>query len=451
MTMTEKYHDCLQAMYSLKRFGIKLGLDVIKTILANLNNPQNSFQAIHIAGTNGKGSVAAALANIFQAAGYCTGLYTSPHLVHFNERICTNGQPISDESVLKSFNAVQQAHASDREPTFFEYTTAMAFHEFARRNVQWAVIETGMGGRLDATNILEPRLSIVTNVSMEHQEYLGNSLAQIAAEKGGIIKPNVPVITGVHQKSALHVVKQIALKQSAPLYRRGHDFRVRRCAHGAFNYYGIDHIWRKMKAGLLGNHQIDNAALTLAACETLQHRGAKLTEEMIRSGLLQTQWPGRLELISEKPAVLLDGAHNLEAAKALARFLETDWGKHNITLVAGISDDKAYRPMLECLLPVCRRAILTRPKIERAMQPEKLLPVARSMIDDIQIVTDVEAAVRQAVSDAGPGDAVCVAGSLYLVGEAREALQMIGLGEKDDPKDVADPTEPAQHNFKFQA
>jgi dihydrofolate synthase / folylpolyglutamate synthase len=197
------YEQCLKEMYSLRRFGIKMGLDVIEAILDRLGNPQNSFSCIHIAGTNGKGSIASTLAAIFQDAGYRTGLYTSPHLVRFNERIRIDGNDIADKDVVAAHNAVKKVHMGDRDPTFFEYTTAMALYAFANAGVTWGIIETGMGGRLDATNVLNPEITIISNISKEHSFYLGNTLAKIAFEKGGIIKENTPVITAVNGKSAV--------------------------------------------------------------------------------------------------------------------------------------------------------------------------------------------------------------------------------------------------------
>ena len=237
MAKKNSYKSCLKEMYAFRRFGIKLGLSTIQTILKGLQNPQNGFQSIHVAGTNGKGSIASLLAAILKEAGYTVGLYTSPHLVRFNERICINGAPISDEEVVACYEAVKRVHPGDRSPTFFEYTTAMALYAFGRQKVDWAVIETGMGGRLDATNIISPVVSIISNISLEHQSYLGRTISLIAYEKGGIIKRNTPVITGATQKNAIAVLKEIAKTRSAPFYRRGDAFRIRKSRQGTFTYW----------------------------------------------------------------------------------------------------------------------------------------------------------------------------------------------------------------------
>ncbi len=423
MVSESSYDQCLREMFGLRRFGIKLGLDTIAGILHGLGDPQQTLTCIHVAGTNGKGSVASSLATILCACGYKTGLYTSPHLVRFNERIQIDNQPISDEQVVQAYQAVRRVHHGLREPTFFEFATAMALYVFGRRKVDWAVIETGMGGRLDATNIIAPALSIITNISLEHREYLGDCLAQIAAEKAGIIKPRTPAITGIRQKPALAVARKIAADRNAPLYCLGKDFRVRRSSSGGFTYHGIENTWPNLHTGLLGNHQVDNAALVLAACELLNRRQAAISLSCIQQGLQTNRWPGRLEVVADNPTLILDGAHNLMAARNLARFLETNLDGRPITLVIGILDDKPHAAMLKSLLPVADRVILTRAKIDRALAPEKMLPLARSLVKSVQVIDDVAQAVKYARDTTPAAHAICVAGSLYVVGEAKTALE----------------------------
>jgi dihydrofolate synthase/folylpolyglutamate synthase len=423
MSLKNTYNRCLKTMYGLRRFGIILGLDTIKGILNALGNPQNNFGCIHVAGTNGKGSVASALSSILRESGYKVGLYTSPHLVRFNERICINNRQISDADVVKSHKAVQQVHHGNRSPTFFEFATAMALYEFGRQTVDWAVIETGMGGRYDATNVIQPAMSIITNVSMEHRDYLGNTLARITREKAGIIKQGAPVVTAIKQKQAQSVVLRIAAKKSAPLYILGKNFKVRRHRAGGFSYYGIENTWHNMHTTLLGNYQVDNAALAIATCELLNKDNAEISKKNIQNGLSKTRWPGRLELVSNKPLVILDGAHNLIAARNLAKFLSENLAHRRITLVVGILDDKPYGAMLKTLLPACSRAIITRAKTDRALAPQRLYAAAKKIISDVTMIPDVAAAAKQAVGAAGPDDVICIAGSLYVVGEAKEAIE----------------------------
>ena len=420
MTIKKSYDKCLETLFNLRRFGIILGLDVIENILRKLGEPQKKFKTIHVAGTNGKGSIASTLATILLHAGFRVGLYTSPHLVRFNERICINNFPVSDEDLVAAYESVKVVHQGTREPTFFEFSTAMAFYEFGRQNVDWAVIETGMGGRLDATNIIFPELAIITNISLEHKLYLGKSIHEITREKGGIIKKGIPVVTGVTQKHAASVLKSIAESQSAPFFCFKDAFRVRKNSDRTFNYYGIEHVWRNLHTGLTGGHQVNNAALVLAACEILIKNGLNLTLTNITYGLEKNKWPGRLEIVSETPLILLDGAHNFIAARYLARYLSENLSQRNITLIIGILDDKPYKAMLKDLLPLCKTAILTRPKIDRALAPEKLYAVAKEIIADVRIIPDVDKAIAHAFENASPDDVVCIAGSLYVVGEAKE-------------------------------
>jgi dihydrofolate synthase / folylpolyglutamate synthase len=428
MIKKSPYNVCLAEMYSLRRFGIKLGLATIKKILNGLGNPHDRFSTIHIAGTNGKGSIASALATILHQAGYNVGLYTSPHLVKFNERICINKQPISDDDVVSAYEAVRDVNSGEREPTFFEFATAMALYEFDRRKVDWAIIETGMGGRLDATNILSPALSGISNISVEHKEYLGHTIREITGEKGGIIKKGIPVVTGVRQKTAISVVTEIARKQTAPLFCQGNHFRVRKSNGTSFTYFGIQETWRHMTTALPGRHQLQNAALTLAACEIINKNNlANLPLEAIRYGLSHNHWPGRLEVVCQSPYVILDGAHNLAAARNLADFLSVEMKDRKITMVMGVLDDKPYQAILKSLLSVCTRAILTSPAIDRALDPETLLAAAGDVCTDITTVPRVADAVRHAIDTAGPDEVICIAGSLYVVGEAKEVLDLSGM------------------------
>jgi dihydrofolate synthase/folylpolyglutamate synthase len=280
-----------------------------------------------------------------------------------------------------------------------------------------------MGGRYDATNIIEPAISIITNVSMEHRDYLGRTIAEIAREKAGIIKQATPVVTAVKQKQARSVLREVARKKSAPLFMLGKDFTVRQHPSGHFSYYGFENTWRHLKTPLLGHFQVQNAALALAASELLSKDSASIARKSIKQGLANTRWPGRLEIVSDKPLVILDGAHNLIAARNLARFLADNLSQRRINLVIGILDDKPYESMLKSLLPQCRRAIITRAKTGRALDPRRLYKTARKIISDVSIVPDVAHAVRQALETTASDEVVCVAGSLYVVGEAKEAIE----------------------------
>ena len=408
-------------MYRLRRFGIKLGLDTIERILEGLGSPQKRFRCIHVAGTNGKGSIASALSTILTKAGYRTGLFTSPHLVRFNERICIDNHQISNRAVIAAYEAINNVDPGDREPTFFEFSTAMAVHEFGRKNVDWAVVETGMGGRLDATNIVRPEVCIITNISLEHKEYLGNSIAAIAGEKAGIIKPGIPLVTGVRQKTARSVIEQRAEANGAAVSLLGRDFRVRRNRRKkTFTCYGLDNVWRGMQTGLSGDFQVENAALVMAVCEWLNRQGAAISRDAVDGGLTENRWPGRLEKVSDRPLIILDGAHNLMAARHLKKYMEKELADRKVTLVTGILDDKPYRMILKDLVTHADQIIVTRPRIDRALEPEILYAEAMQMGANVEAMPDVASAVKQAVETAAPQDAVVIAGSLYVVGEAKE-------------------------------
>lgn len=422
------YTECLDTLYRLQRFGIKLELDTIQDILSGLKNPQNQFRSIHIAGTNGKGSVAVMLATILQHAGYTVGRYTSPHLERFNERICINNQPISDKDVVSLYQAVRASRSKIREATFFEFATAMALLQFARKEVDWAIIETGMGGRMDATNLLRPELTIITNISLEHKAYLGSTIAAIAGEKAGIIKPNTPVVTAVQQPAARRVILDRAAALNAPVYLKGRDFRTRSHKNDGFSYYGLTHRWPKCILELQGAYQIANASLALAACEILDRNDtARIDEPHIRTGLKQTRWPGRLEVASTHPHIILDGAHNLVAARALADHLKSHFKKDAITLVVGILDDKPHVRMLKILAETSNRVIITRPVTDRALPPEILEAEARKWWPDVAVEYSVDKALKRAIDMSAPDQIICVAGSLFVVGEAKTALAKMSI------------------------
>ncbi len=423
----EAYDQCLKTMFGLRRFGIKLGLDIITQILTGLGEPHKAYRTIHIAGTNGKGSVASMLAGILQTAGYSVGLYTSPHLIHFNERIRIDGRPVTDAEIVETYRAIRKVQEGDREPTFFEFTTAMALQLFKEHKVDWAVIETGMGGRLDATNVLNPEVSVITNISLEHKSYLGDTIAAITHEKAGIIKPDTPAVTGVQQAAAIEVVNARAKEANAPLYRMGPDFNCRRLPSGRFDYEGLDHQWKDLSTNLLGRHQVDNASLALAAAELLMQQGVAVEEAHIRTALSQVYWPGRLETVCEEPRIILDGAHNLKAAENLSRYLEETYPDKKIIVVAGILDDKPAEEMLAALLAVCHRAVITSPTINRAIPSDVLARTARKFVDTIDEVPTVDRAVARALQIVESDQVICIAGSLYVVGEAMQTLLKMGL------------------------
>lgn len=425
---TDAYKECLDRIYKLGRFGIKLELDTILNILNFLNNPQKNYKIIHVAGTNGKGSTATYIASILRKAGFKTGVYTSPHLIRFNERITIDGEQISDQDVVKSYEAVRSVDIGKRKATFFEIATAMGFYHFAKERVDWAVIETGMGGRFDATNIATPQVSVITNLSIEHTDYLGNTIKALAREKGGIIKNNTPLITGVSQPSGLKVLKSKAKEKSAKIFLHKKNFSIRKDPRkDTYTYKGINKTFKSLVKPLPGAHQKENLSLALAACEVIFKKFKKtdkrynLTQELVEGGLSITKWPGRLEHIQDSPLVILDGAHNLHATKVLKKHLESTLKGKKLTLVVGILDDKPYEKMLENLVSCAHDVIITKAKIERSIDPTVLKDTAQKFTKgSVIIIEDVSTAIDHAIENTAENGAICIAGSLYVAGEAKE-------------------------------
>jgi len=419
--ISSAYSRELDFFYSLQKFGIKFGLSKTSNLLAALGNPHLNLRAVHIAGTNGKGSVAAFLSSIMTRAGLRVGLYTSPHLVRFTERFQINGREIRPERAAELMGRVRGVMSEQEPPTFFEAVTAMALDYFAREEVDLAILETGMGGRLDATNVVAPLLSVITNISMEHREFLGSTLLDMAFEKAGIIKPRTPMLTGATQAKVLKHFQERCRELEAPYFRLGKDFTYR-TSSGGLHFTGRNMRLANLQIGLPGRHQGRNAALALAATEILQPHLPALPDEILRQGLKQAVWPGRMHLISENPRIILDGAHNPAAIRALARSLPRDIAYNRLILVLGIMADKDARHILGNILPIADRAIFTRPVYERAMDPQVLCGHASAWDLPKQVEPTLEQALEAARNMARGDDLIVVCGSLFTVGEALTIL-----------------------------
>jgi|YelNatPaOPRAMG01_1025707.scaffolds.fasta_scaffold00006_102 dihydrofolate synthase/folylpolyglutamate synthase len=405
-------------VFDLQKYGIKFGLSSTLSLLSRLEIPYEQGQYLHVAGTNGKGSVAAMLSAILTRAGYPVGLFTSPHLVRFEERFRLHDTDITAEGLLYLINRVREAIAEAEPPTFFEFAAAMAFLYFHEQEARPVILETGMGGRLDATNIVQPLVSVITNISMDHQYFLGNTLPAIAGEKAGIIKPGAPLVTHARQKRVLDLFRRRCRELNTPLYVGGIDFKTRALATGRFSYHGIKHTLTGLSVNLKGRHQYRNAAVALAVVELLRDQGFSVPEQAIREGLAQVRWPGRLERLPQDPRVILDGAHNPDAAQALAQALKRDRPPGRRFLVMGIMADKDEEAILAALLPLAQTVIFTRPAYFRAAKTEDLARRAKPYNLEILQEPVVARAVQRARSLAGPQDQVVVTGSLYTVGEA---------------------------------
>jgi len=434
------FQETIEYLFGLQKYGIKFGLTNSALLMERMNEPHRRFRSVHIAGTNGKGSTASFLDSMLRAAGYRVGLYTSPHLVSFTERIRIDGMPVSEQQVVKLADRVRQCAAGTgpdgREalsPTFFEVTTAMAFTCFAESAVDIAVIETGMGGRLDSTNVIMPLVSVITNIDLEHTEFLGPTLAAIAGEKAGIIKPGIPVVTCTVQPEAVAVLEKEAARKAAPLYRLAKDFGPDRISPGvfpSFDYRGIAVNYSGLRTNLLGRHQVTNASLALAAVECLAAAGVSVSERAVRSGLEQAAWPGRLEQAGSRPDIYLDGAHNPASAAVLAEALgELKRGKGRLVLVLGILRDKDHRRIIERLVPLADRVIVTKPQYDRAMDIRALAGEVRILQTDVTTADSVSAAINLARGSASEDDLIVITGSLYTVGDARAIFRQGPAGD----------------------
>jgi dihydrofolate synthase / folylpolyglutamate synthase len=418
------YSETLEYLYGLETFGIVFGLDAVTWILSLLGNPHQSFSSVHIAGTNGKGSVASMIAETLSRAGYRTGLYTSPHLTSFTERISVSGRQITEPEVVELTGQIKACVESDGSAhpfTFFDFTTALAFRYFKEKSVDIAIVETGLGGRLDSTNVLSPMVSVITNVDFDHEEYLGTTIESIAQEKAGIVKDRIPAVTGA-DGAALGIIRATCRERKAPLYALGEAFDYTRLADQVMSYRGVRSRFDELSVGLQGDHQLFNAALALCTLELLQEKGYAIREGAIREGVSRVRWPGRLELIrgrSGRPDVLLDGAHNPQGARALASFLRTHFSRTKKTLVFGVMKDKNYAGMLKELLPVAETAIVTKPNIGRAAEPELLTALAPCAM----VTGSVKEALKRAFEDEPDDRLVVVTGSFYTLGEAKKFLE----------------------------
>jgi dihydrofolate synthase/folylpolyglutamate synthase len=418
------YSDTVRFLYSLGNEAktAKLGLESISALLERLGNPHLACRFVHVAGTNGKGSVCAMLESALRAAGVRTGMFTSPHLVEPTERIQVNGRPVTPELFAEAFarlhgeaERLEAEGMLDGHPTYFESVTAMAFLLFADLAAQTVVLEVGLGGRLDATNVVLPRVSVITPVDYDHETFLGRSVEAIAGEKAGIIKPGVPVVIGLQRPSVEELLVARAAELGAPVTRLSEwiveDLQLD--ARGS-RFVAAGPCRVKVECPLAGEHQVSNALTAIAASHVLGIPTAAMEE-----GIRLARWPGRLECVRRQPEIILDGAHNPSGALALARHIQRFYAGRRVWLVYGTMRDKAVSEVASLLFPLADSVILTAPSNTRAVRPE----VIRSLVNhpSMRVVPDLTAALGL-LEEAAPGDAVFITGSLFLVGEARAML-----------------------------
>jgi len=412
--------DYIKFLLDLRRFGMKLGLENITALLNHLGNPQERFLSVHIAGTNGKGSTAAILESILRAAGYRTGLYTSPHLVDMRERIRVNGEMISP-SQMAHFTQILKPQLERLEGTFFEAMTAIAFAHFAQEGVEVAVIETGLGGRLDATNVISPLLSIITEIDLDHTQHLGTTKSQIAGEKAGIIKEGVKCIVVPRDPEVLSVIRNVCREKNAELIPLEDNVEVTNLVlkedGTLFSLKTLSREYKDLTLPLPGRHQIQNASAAVLASELLWGQGFKVQEKDVRRGLAEVHWPGRLQLVRREPKVLLDVAHNPNGMRALVQALSEIYEFQRLILIMGVLETKDYVGMLKEIMPLCAVGIATRLKSPRALNPEALVAEMNKYSAEVRVCEDAVEGLSLALKAAHKEDLICVTGSHYTVGE----------------------------------
>lgn len=426
------YNEALQFIHESHKFGMRLGLDNIKKLLELLGNPQNNLKIIHVAGTNGKGSTCSFISSILKESGYKVGLYTSPFLETFTERIRVNGENISEEEVGKIVSLIKEkieimVSEGYSYPTEFEIVTAMAFYYYNQEKVDFVALEVGLGGRYDATNVIDkPVVSAITSISLDHTGILGDTLGKIAFEKGGIIKEDCPTIVYPQQEEASEVIKNICAEKKSKYIEcdfKNIEIKSSNINSQIYNCNINGKELRDLEIKLIGDHQIKNSIVALNVIEYLNSiKITNISEENIRKGLLETKWPGRIEKISENPMFIIDGAHNEEGAKSLANSIDKYFENKNKILVIGMLEDKDIESVLDLLIPKFNKVITTTPDNPRAIDANKLKEKIERYNIEVTCEPNIKEAVDYALKISNKDDVIISAGSLYMIGNVRTII-----------------------------
>lgn len=425
------YSDAMEWIHSRLKFGINLGLDRMEWLMERLGHPERRLKALHVGGTNGKGSTVAFCRSILNEAGYDVGTFTSPYIEQFNERISVNGIPISDEEIIALANTikpmVEELESSKLgSPTEFEVITAMAMYYFAEhRPVDFVLLEVGLGGRFDSTNVVYPVLSVITNIGMDHTRILGNTVEKIAYEKAGIIKDGVPVFTAVKQDQAMRVLKAEAKEKAAPFFQLGIDFSVSqyepRTTGERFHFTGNGMELDQLELSLMGAHQVENASLAVASLLYLKDANMiSLKEQHIRTGLVKAYWPGRMEMISKTPMIIVDGAHNPEGMRAFVATMKQRFPGKKLTVVFAALEDKDLGSMLPLLKELGENIYFTEFDFPRAAPADKLKKVSGIAVAKVE--RDWQALLKRFIPFLNSEEVLAVTGSLYFISEVKPAI-----------------------------
>lgn len=440
----QAYQEAVEYIHRLGELGWKPGLERFSALCERLGNPQNRFRSIHVGGTNGKGSTVAMITNILKFAGYRVGSYYSPYVYDIRERVQLDGRVIENDALVRHINAIRPHAEAIGEtplghPTEFEVKTALAFLYFAEQNVDFAVLEVGLGGRLDATNVINPVVSVITNVGMDHMDRLGGTIAEIAGEKAGIIKENGSVVTAASQPEAMSVIRRTCRERKSALRRVYPRLTAEACFHireispddpengmpyewptdwkDVVTVEGINAVYPDLRSGMSGSFQLANAATAVGAIEVLQDKGVEIPVEAIRAGIESAYLPGRLEVLSTRPTLLIDAAHNLDGARCLAQALKTKFAYRRLILVVGMVSGHSVEDVLGVLAPMAFKVYATSPDNPRAAPAEHIAEIAGEYCKDVEAIVPIRTAVRQALKFACKDDLVCVTGSFYVVCE----------------------------------
>ena len=423
------YQESLRYIEETHKFGVRLGLDNIAKLLELLGNPQDKLKIIHVAGTNGKGSTCSFISTILTESGYKVGLYTSPFLETFTERIRVNGINIPEEDVARIVTIIkskieQMVSEGYSYPTEFEIVTAMAFYYYYEQKVDFVALEVGLGGRYDATNVIKnSEVSVITSISLDHIGILGDTVEKIAYEKGGIIKENGTVILYDQSEEVKNVIKQICKEKNATyIEAKFDDIKVKNSDIYSQTYDCIiaGERYEDLEIKLIGEHQINNSILALNAIKSLKEKhNLNITEDNIKKGLINTKWPGRIEKIKEEPIFIIDGAHNEDGAKSLAKAIEKNFKDKNLTLLIGMLEDKDIDGVIEILIPYFSKVITTTPDNPRAISSDILKEKISQYVDDVVSKPKIKDAVEYTLNNSSKEDIIISAGSLYMIGEVR--------------------------------
>jgi len=435
-TMIHNYKSALDYLYSFVDYSLtrnlrysaeKFNLDRMNLLMGLLKNPQNKYPTIHVTGTKGKGSICAMLSSVLIAAGYQTGLYTSPHLHEYTERIQVNGMKIKKIELVNLINEIERHVSSINGLTTFEITTAVAFLYFVKKKVDIAIIEVGLGGRLDATNIVRPLISIISTISKDHEKILGNTLKKIAEEKAGIIKENIPVIIAPQKPRIYTVLENRAKQKNAPIFRTDKLLKIKYITHD-LDHQTFSIVDKKtnqsadIATSLLGKHQAINSLSAFTALKYLNKCGFIIPYEKIVEGIKNAKWPGRFEIISKKPVIVLDSAHNIDSISKLSQTTKEYFPRKKIILLFGASEDKNIRGMLSVLLPMSEKIIFSKSTHPRAMDPEKISALCNAYQNKISVIMPAERALEKAISLWNDHSIIVVTGSIFMVAAIRSIL-----------------------------